>query len=198
MIAYEIEIDLVAKVLVPETDEAAARDKWTSLFGATIDLYDTTWLDGTYPNPFTILGAMRISALRRSPGALRRASKKRLHFCLEAEPIDSELLICPDLNTRAVGDAFPLTVKFTAPTFIEQKLRSSLEDMIDEPPRTHVDLEDAAEYWLTMVGFDSDMFPMVISRRAVIGSLSSEMIRPRRDKKTGEIVEMHSWSDVRS
>ncbi len=193
MTVYEIEIDLLAKVLVPATDEAAAKERWHALLGATIDLRDKRWIEVGHTHPFRILGEMRIAAVRKPDGPLRQVSKTRLNKAIDTAPTRAEGFIQPISDNSAVPNAFKLTVAFTAATFIAKQLRSSLQDMIEEPPRTFVDLENASEYWLSMVGFESDAFPMVISRQAVIGGLSSQMLRPKRNK-SGRLVDMHAWS----
>lgn len=193
MAVYEIELDLVARVLVPARDEAAAIERCKGLSGATIDLCDRRWIDTSQAaHPFRILGDMRIAAVRHPDGPLRRVSKIRLDRTIETAPAQEDGLIQPVSNAPERSCVFRITLVFTVAAFIDEVLRRSLEEMIDEPPKTHIDLEDASAYWLTMAGFDSDMFPMIISRKAVIGNISSQMVRPRRDR-SGKLVDLNDF-----
>lgn len=187
MTIFETRLNVTTKAYVPANDEESARRMWTYFAGSSFDLADVRWVALCGTSPFTIFPDLNIEPVRRGT-QLRPILYENVRVAIEQEPVVDQDFLRPTGGYPEVAlKIFPLDVALQVTGYITKGGRSSVAEVVEYLDLSVINLSDAAKFWLSMDGLESEVLPMVVSRTAVISGFSGNDRKPTRRTRSSRM-----------
>lgn len=165
---FEIECVFGAKVNIRASTAKSAGGLWSRLTGHQIDLLDPRWTDPQFRGQIQFKD--RLLFWTPTEPLLTKKAETKIRKSLSSPP-DLGLFLMPLTCSPRVKSTHVLNVAIRSKVFVRTKTRSQavrLVQLLDGDTRRHACLGTDSDYWFTFLGFESEKFPIVVSRYAQV------------------------------
>ncbi len=163
---FEIDCVFGAKVQIRASTAKSARRIWSRLAGYQIDLLDPRWTAPTFSGKIQLADSLLFWTTTNS--LLTKRSEAVVRRSLSKAP-ETDVFLLPMECLSQGKPIHVLNVAIRSKVFMRTETRSQADQLVhllDGETRRHACLGADSDYWFTSLGFESEKFPIVVSRCA--------------------------------